>query len=392
MIGLTNKTAVQTKALDDAMVSAHRLDIRVRLLDLNHNYLDDLSDYFDGGVVTVDADADVTRALDLDLFDPTGRVQLEPTSAARTGIYIAHMISIVYTVTMWTGETWDVPVFCGPIDKVERDGFFISIKALGKETIGLSNGWRGRNFRPNQEKTTVIRWILDNMIGETKMSIPSRRVKIPKLIKLNSATKPWAVARALANTMNLHLFYDGAGVAQLRPRPKTPAFTFDGNWVTTTPKVSYDLSRVWNAVEVIGRNPEGRRDAPRYRAVAPRNHELSPWELGRGNPKRPRYIWKRIKDNSLTSVAECRELARKVLADGLMAGIDVKFEGIPHPRLQELDVVRLNAEGFNAQFVCRKFVIPLVAGENSSYGYLRRVSPNTKRRQTNRRKVRGGRA
>lgn len=388
MINLRDKTKAEESALDEALIHAHSITIRVRLLDLDHNYIDDLTDMFDSGQVSYDADAEVTRALELNLFDPFAKINLDPDSPYKSGLYIAHMISITYVVRTPEGTTWSIPVFCGPVDKVDRDAFILKIKCLGKEVLSLSNLWRGRNFKRNQQRDWVIREILKDMVGETKMSIPNKpKKKLGKPHKLNRKTKPWKICKILAKGLGYQLFYNGAGVAVMRKTSKSKVHTFNGNWVTSEPVIGYDLSRVINAVEVTGKDPEGNRDAPKFRAVAPRNHRLSPWALGRkikrGNDTVvvPHYLWKTIKDNGLRSKKECREVARKELDRGLIAGVEVKFSGVPHPRLEELDVVRLSIDDVTATFPMRRWTLPLVAGDDAAYGYLKRMDPGKVKRK-----------
>ena len=115
-----------------------------------------------------------------------------------------------------------------------------------------------------------------------------------------------------------------------------------------------------------------------YRAVADRSHPLSPWRLGRNEV--PRYLWSEVQDDSLRTVRECKEVGEKMLKQGLMAGVEVQFDGLPHPRLQERDTCRIQTDSFSATFPMKRFTIPLVAGENSAYGYLRRMSPKGRRK------------
>jgi hypothetical protein len=362
------------KRLDALLKSAHTLKIRVRLLDLDHNYIKDLSDCFVDGAVTIDANADVTRALDMTLFDPQGKIHIEPDSPHRTSIFIADMISVVYVVmTPDKSEVFHIPVFCGPIDKVDRDDMFISVKCLGKESLSLTNLWRGRTFKHGQTKTFVIERILRDMVGETKLSIPTKDSRIASDLKLNREKRPWEVAKNLARSMGYQLFYDGRGVAQMRKMNHNPAFVFRTDMVTTEPTMSWDLSKAINAVDVIGAKPKKSKRKVQYRAIADQSRPLSPWRLGRGGV--PRYLWTEVQDDSLRTKAECKDIGDKLLKQGLLAGVDVKFDGIPHPRLQELDICRIDTEQVSATFPIKQFTIPLVAGDDATYGYLRRQRP-----------------
>jgi hypothetical protein len=383
------KTAPNMALLDATLRSPHNLAIRVRLLDLDHNYKKDLTPYFVEGQVSVDADAEVTRALDMTFLDPEGKVPLDPDEPGSTSVFIADMISVVYVVQDSIRQnTWEIPVFCGPVDDVSRDDIFLDVKCLGKESLALTNLWQGRNFKKGQEKTWVIKQILTDLCGETKLTIPNRDAKLPNDMKLNREDIPWKVAKNIAGSLNQQLFYDGRGVATMRPRKTSPVLTLDGTWRTSEPQFSYDLSVVVNAVDVIGGKPKKAKHKVKARAVAPRSHPLSPWRLGRGGA--PRYLWVEIQDDSLRTTKECKELANKVLKQGLLAGLTMACDGIPHPRLQELDVMRVVTAENTVTLNLRKFTIPLNAGEDASYGYLRRAKPKGGAKGVVRKKRKGG--
>lgn len=368
------KKASDLKELDVVLTQSHWIKVRVRMLDLDHNYIADYSDLFVDGMVSVDADAEVTRALDLTLFDPFRRVNLDPDSPGRTSVFITNMFSIVVVVmNAQRTKTWEIPVFCGPVDDVERDDVWLDIKCLGKESLSLTNLWRGKTYKEKQPKTDVIKMILRNLCGETRLSIPDKKGRLPSDQKLNTKTIPWKVAKKLAKTMGFQLFYDGRGAATMRRLPSKPVIRFGPKWVTQKPKPAYDLENTINAVRVIGKKPKKAKKHVKAQVVAPKSHPLSPWRIGRGGV--PRYLWETIEDDSLSTAKECKDLGKKVLAAGLEAGTQVTWAGLPHYRLQEGDPAFIDTETVQQKFRARKFTIPLVAGDEASYGYLRRAKP-----------------
>lgn len=368
------KTAKLEAELTTLLQSAHTIYMRVRMLDLDHRFLRDLSTVFIDGQVTVDSDAEVTRALDITFFDPDRRISIDPDDPSRTAVYLTDMISVVYIVmNPDRTKTWEIPVFCGPVDAVNRDDIWLDVKCLGKESLSMANLWRGRNFKKGQAKTWVIKEILRDMVGETKMDIPDLKAKMPTELKLGADDKPWIVCKRLAASLGYQLFYDGRGVAVMRKRQSRPSFTLNERWLTSEPKLAYDLKTTINAVAVIGAKPKKAKKRVQYTAVAAKSHPLSPWRLGRGGV--PRYLPMRIEDDGLRSIKECKNVAMQNLAAGLLAGTDVSANGIPHARLQELDVVAIRTSQVSANAVMRKFTIPLVAGDDASYGYLRKTKP-----------------
>lgn len=362
------------KGFDELMCSPHFLTVKVQLVTLTGSYKADYTDRFMDGVVSVDADAAVTRALDLTLFDPFRQVALDPTTPSKTGIFIADMLKVWYVIESPDRmQKYTVPVFTGPIDDVERDEVFIKIKALGKESLGLNNSWAARTYKKGQRKTDVIKRILRDEIGETSVYIPSSTQKLTSDTKLNREKSPWVVAKALVKTMGKRLVYDADGTAVAKKLGRTSTYKFTERNLTAHPKISYDLSVVTNVVLVVGKKPKKGKKKVQYTAVAPKSHPLSPTNLGR--PGAGRYLWTIVEDQNLTSVAACKALAKKLLAQGLLAGVDVQFSGIPNPRLHELDIVSIDVNGVKAQFPLRKFTIPLRAGADASYGYLSRSKP-----------------
>ena len=369
------KSKAKMKALRRLLATAHIQEIQILLMDLDHKHKNDISPFFMDGAVTVDSTADITRALDLNLFDPMGEINLDPDSPGRTSIFIADMIQVIFIIEdPWHTERFEIPVFTGPIDDVDRDDILISVKALGKENLSAANVWRARTFKEKQERTTVIRRILREMCGETKMRVPNLKRELSSPVKMNGDDIPWTKAKSLAKGLGYQLFYNGLGVAVMRKKKsKRPVFQFKEDIVTTFPKTAYDLQNTVNAVRVVGGKPKKARKKITYTAVAPRKHPLSPWRLGRGNA--PRFLWLEIQDESIKSKKEARELAKKELEDGLLAGIEVTFDGIPVPFLEENDVCRVDLPGFHQKFKMKKFTIPLVAGDDASFGYLRRARP-----------------
>lgn len=368
------KTSASNKELDETLVSSHNLDIRIGLSTSDGSFEKNLTEHFQDGAVSVDSDAQITRALDLVLFDPGGNVNIEPTSASKTSIFIADNIDVTYVVsTPDRQKVWEIPVFTGPIDTVQREDFKLTIKCLGKESMYLSNVWRGKTFKKNQQKTDVIKEILRDWCGQNKMDIPDLKAKLPNDLKFNSEDSPWIQAKKLARSMGYQLFFDGRGIPVMRRRTKTPRVRFTSRWVTTYPVVSYDLGVTVNAVRVVGGKPKKNKPKIRYTAVAKRKHPLSPWRLGRNGA--PRFLWLEIVDDSIKSKKDAKRIAQSELKHGLLAGVNVTFDGIPHPRLQEMDICRVDVDAFNAKFAARRFTIPLMAGDDSSYGYLRRARP-----------------
>lgn len=347
------------------------LKTRIELSTLAGFAKDDLTDYFMDGAVTVDMTATTTRALDLKLFDPLGKVNIDPQNPGKTSVFIGDMLRVWYEITTPLGVLYSIPVFTGPIDDADRDDVSITIKGLGKEALGLNNSWVGRTYKKGQKKTDVIRSILKDVMGEDVVRVPNKSAKLPNDIKLDHNNAPWVVAKQLAESMNMMLFFDGAGIATLRKKTSNTKFTLNQYNIMDTPAVSYDLTNVVNIVLVKGKKPKKAKKPVQYKLAAPKNHPLSPQSLGR--PGAPRYLWQIIEDESLTSVAACKKVAKKALSDGLRVGVEASVDGIPEPRLEEGDMVVISTDNLRVKFAMKKFTIPLTAGTVATYGYLARI-------------------
>lgn len=377
-------TEAQWKDLNTLINSHHFISMKIQLLDLDHNYEQDLSNNFFGGQVSGDITATTTRGLDLTLFDPTRSVAIDPDAAGMTSVYFTNMIKVVYTIQdPLRTRNYDVPVFCGPIDKPSRDGVFLNLKCVGKEVLSLSNMWRAYSSKKNVKKTDVMKYILRNICGETKYDIPDLPYKSTNPISISRDQNPWQVLQSLAASMGYMIFYDGRGVCKMRIKNTTSVYVFDESRITARPQVSYDQSTASNACELTGGVPKGSKKRVTYAAVAPAAHPLNPYRVGRGGV--PRYINPiLINDSKVRTKAEAVRQVNAALNTALLESIEVSFDALPNPLLEEGDVYTLKTSGYTTNFSNRKWTVPLEAGDDSTIGYLRRVTPSGKRPVTRR--------
>jgi hypothetical protein len=377
------KTAYD-REFDALMLRPHFLEVEVSLMNGNGEDAIDISDRFMDGQVSYDTEASVTRALDLTLFDPNRRLQLDLGSPQKTSVFLDQRVKVVYTIIdPENGERYSCPVFTGGIDDVARDEVFVMIKALGMEAHAVGNSWRAKVYKKKTKKTQVIRAIITNFVGLDRMRVADLKALLPNDAKLNRERAPWPLAVKIADSMGRQLFVNGNGTGIMRKKTKNVKHTFNDKWLTSQPKVEYDLTNVTNVVLVIGKKPskkgtkgtsdrsDKKRPRPKYKAVAPKKHPLSPKKLGRNGV--PRYLWTVIEDDNLRSVKECRARARQVLSRGLDAGVDMTWSGIPQPRLEELDMVAVSTVNVFRKMPMRKWTLPLKAGQDAEYGSLTRI-------------------
>lgn len=369
--------------------SNHCLHVRVQMLNLSHGYIGDISNRLMDGQVNIDADAEITRSLEVDFFDPNGSLRIAPEDPDEGAVYMDRMVRVIYCIAPPDKSKWfEVPVFCGPITKVNRDDVIVKIEAQGKETLAQNDVWKTHTYKKGLTKSTVIRRILVQMAGERKLTIADSSSRLPRNLSVGANTSPWKSARRLASGLSMQLFYDGRGVARLRKRPTRRLFTFDESNILTKPQISYDASNAKNAILVIGAKPKGSKKRIRVRRVAPRAHPLSPWSIGRKNADGdfvPRYLPLVIEDSGIRSKKHAKSVAAKRLRSELIEAVEATFDCLPAPHLEPLDVFHIQTSEFASDARLRKMTIPLTADGVGSIGVLKRTTPRRKHFRTRRR-------
>lgn len=376
MIPLGLKDSEMT-SLKKILRTSHRISIGVQVMDLSHNHVNDLSDKLIGGQVTIDGTAEVTRSLDLQLLDPLHQLKLDDDSMEDGSLYMTRMIRIIYNVqNIERTESYNIPIFCGPITRCDRQGFLVVVECQGKERLAMQSVWNGKTYKKGLKKTSVIRQILSSA-GEAsnRMDVPDLKEKKYQLrgnVSSNRKINFWNLAKKVASSLNRQLFYDGRGQCRLRIIPSKTAFTFDETTMLSLPTVNYDAQDLKNAVEILGGKKKKAKKKIHYRLVAPKNHPFSPWKLGRNST--PRYLPETIEDDAIKSLKRARQVAKKTLKRLLVESIEVSFDSFAIPFLEEGDLCRFNSSIVSGTFRLQKMTIPLTAGGKSSIGYLRRSS------------------
>jgi hypothetical protein len=362
--------------LIETLLGDRRFMVSVTLLDLNHNTLGSLTPYFYDGQVTINSTAEVTRSSSLTLFDPNRKLPLDGINPTEGALYYDKMVQISYFV--WkplTLDIFEIPVFTGPITEMERNGQFIDIVAMGKEQLALGAIWSGAWFNPGWKKYDIIRYLMRDLAGETKLDMTYRGDTIASPIGLGPEAKPWTEAQIVADSMGMQLFYDGRGYLRLRQRPTQPNFTFrDGNGgsIITKPKIKYDVGTLRNAVLVRGATPDGAASPITAQALAPAAHPFNHLKLGRiradGVPV-GRYLLEVIDDETIATQWQAQNLADVKRDEFLLQGVLISMDTACVPMLEEDDMAIAQVEGeYALPFRMREFTIPLTLGPNATVG------------------------
>lgn len=370
---------LSTTALADlhaTLVDHHSVYVTVQALTLDGTRLSDLSWRLLDGQVNVDYTGTVTRSCSLSLLDPNRTMDFDSNSPSDGALYLDRMIQVNYAVRKPGGTQYVIPVFTGPVTKLNRTNDVISVEAQGKELLAMGSVWNPATYRKGARKVDVIRSVLSTRAGETKFDLQDISSQLPKDYSIGRGNTPWGVSRALAQSMNQQLFYDGRGVARMLPFSRASTmFTFrqgDGGSVTSDPQISYTSDELKNVVWVRGGVPTGAKTAVEISRGAPSTHPLSAAKLGRNGV--PRYLLEIVDNSAITTIADALALAQSTLDQLLLQVVEVAFDAMPVPHLDPSDVVRVETEDFATAFRLSKFSIPLVAGESMSVGYLKRVS------------------
>ena len=373
-------SAEQLKTLHSVLAGHHSIYVTAQLLTLDGTRLADLSWRVLDGQVDVDSNAAVTRSCTLSLFDPNRTMSFDTDSPDDGAIYLDRMIQVNYAVRGPGTEQFVIPVFTGPVTKLSRSNDVINVEAQGKEVLAMGAVWATRTYKKGMRKTDLIRSVLAEVAGETKFTLVESTQRMPADYTIGMGNTPWGVARNIANSMGLQLFYDGRGTARLRPLPPSSVFHFrtgDGGTVVKPPQISYSSDELANVIWVEGAVPKGATKPVTGSRAAPSTHPLSPARLGRNG--KPRYLLRKVQNSSITSQAAAIELATKELATALLQAVDVSFDAMPIPHLEPMDMARLYTDDFGNAFRVLKFSIPLTTGSSGegppmSVGYLKRVS------------------
>lgn len=369
-------------ALPDWLRTHHSMRVTAELLTLEMSPVSTISKRVLEGQVNVDANAsESTRSGTCVLLDPEHQLHFDSDSPADGALFADRLIRLHYGIRHPGGKWVDVPILTGPVTKFDRDGARVNVEVQGKERLARGAAWRVKTYKKGTRKSAVIRDLLEQT-GERHFGFTAdeRNAKLGSNLTLHHESVPWEVAKKLALSMGLHLYYDGRGRCQLRGHPGTSLWTFndgDGGEVMTAPKVSFDISGVKNAVRVVGKKPKGAKTKVKGVAVADPQHPLSPARLGRNSEGL--FLGEFIDDSSIGTDAEAHRVAEARLKTLLLELVDVAFDSRVIPHLDEGDLVTVKTSEFTMGTRLTKFSIPLTASGTMSVGYLKRIKPKRKR-------------
>lgn len=368
----------QGTAYRRSLSSVYTKRIRVALLDRKGDVVRVLSPSFRDGQVVVDADADVTRSVNLTLLDPRHDFGFDADTYSGGILDLTRMLRVWWQIdSPLLAKTLTIPVFTGPVSRIQREGVLLEVEGQGKEAYGMGKNWKTLTIKEGARKTDGIKAILRERMGETRLGgIPDLPGRFPSDMVMSRNDQPWKKAQKIAQSMNRQLYYDAAGRPMLRPKPSKPIWVFDNSEIqgelTGDLRTSADLTKVINAVRVTGPKPKGKKKAIVGAAVADIDHPLSPYKLGPEDA--PMWLVKEIDNEHIRTQQEADELAEDALEQGLKLIHDVEFSCVPIPHLEPLDMVAVRTYKESIENRVRSFTLPLglggemTVGQQSTYG------------------------
>lgn len=377
-LGLTSS---ERRDYINALPDTRPLYVSAYLLDRNEDFRGSLNGMVLDGAVAIDADADVTRSIEIDLLDPKHRLQLSLNSPRRSAVAPGMFLRVIrHDYVAALDDYVDCPVFWGPITRFERDGAVARVEAVGKESLNLEPRvmWEGFTIRKGTKVVKAIEKVL-RKAGERRFNLPDYGTRrLPKDLSVTRHDEGWRVAKRLARSINRQIFYDGRGKVTLRRIPSHPVFKFyalkrpgyPDPVVLSEPKLTYDFfSDMRNTIEVLGQEPSGDQRRPRYVATPSSRHRLSPSSLSFNGE--PGYIVETVENDKIRRTSQAEDLAKSLLKRRLKIGTQLDFESLPVPCLEEMDLARLILADTALNFRMRQFTIPLGL-ETMSVGSLKR--------------------
>lgn len=362
------------------LAKSHFFNVRVQVLDLEHNPVTVISNRILGGQITVDWEGeDATRALTMTVLDPNYNLGFDTADTAN-GIWFLDRMVQVWAET-WIPElgiTVECPIFTGPVRKFKRSQSVVQFGCVGKD-IFARQSWPRFKIPKGRNKVAAIHDILTEL-GETKFRFEATTTQVmgaDKYIDRSMELSPWGYARVLAATMDMTLFYAGDGYAVLRDRTDVPVYTFrdgEGGSVLTEPDDEGDYTRLANVVRAEGLvNASGKN--PAYEAMVDPTSPIYP-----GNPNlqrggKPLYLGVVVIRDSITTPQQAKDVAKSELADRQKVPYSTSFDALPIFPLEEYDPIALHAVNSYTTTPLLKFAFGFRPADTMPVGYKKLIAP-----------------
>jgi hypothetical protein len=378
-------------------IGIHILDKREKVIES----LDVPASRMVTGAVTVDATATVTRSLAMTFVDPLRRLGFDAASPGKGAIFADNMIAVRYAVEVDPLGWIEIPVFWGPVTTFERDAASVTIEAQGKEALALDPHFatQGYTIAKGRRVDNAIRDVMDRM-GETRYHMPDLSARLAARRAIQADDEPWDIVKfgwasqkkvyhgkgkkrrgkkvdveyngLVKIAGHYYPFYNGRGQLTVRRRTTLPMLTFqEGRDLLTVPTVKFDALAARNHVVVTGATVTVGKKHVQRRASAtlPPGHPLSPYAIGRNG--KARYMSEFVDAPTIKTQAAAVAAAKQILAVKSAEGLDLSFDSLPFPMLEELDYVTVQTGDYSLAIPLETFTIPLDGSSNMTIGYTK---------------------
>lgn len=309
------------------------------------------------GSLTLDRTQRIKRSGSVTLYDPSHELDVDtddPFDGVLTEDRHARLMLRIKSPLL-PAEGIDLPLHTGVVSNPQRKGAALSVELRGKECLWPTASWVAREWAGNTLKSDLIREILINIIGEPTVVIPRQDDRLPKKgLTLARGEDLGKLLGDLTAGMGMEIIYRADGVPVLREPPDDPAFVVEdgeGGTLVEAPSVSTKTSDVFNAVRVSGAKSAGRGEVGKKQIVAervaPRDHPLSPWNLGQG--EQPRYLAMFVDDTNIRTFVEAGRVADRELREGLLNEISVTASVKPLWHVEPGDLIAWEAASLTAE-------------------------------------------
>lgn len=350
-MGLSSR---ELDAYFDTLRSSHDVRVEFRVLDSDSKYLGTV-DAIEPGQITGDASDDIPLSL-------TG-VTLLDVDGYLDGPGMDRIIQVRYSVEVPALDRW-VPcsVFTGPVIRPPGRGLDdkVSVECQSMEAIAA---------RPTSPKTYpasnavgTIQQILSEKCGQTRFAFPNLRDRLEDRVSVgrDDNLRPLTQCRAIARSLDRHLFCDGGGVWRLREYPSHPVADLTGIVIAREP--ADPPSEIVNQWRVIGRRPKDHTVV----IALPKSHPFSPESLEIGGVRSTGVFEQAETNSKLNTKAKVVRRANRLYRQGTAALVErTNYDVVPVPNLQLHDPLRFSPD----THTLTRFSLPLGSSGQMTVGY-----------------------
>lgn len=314
----------------------------VRIMDMQERTIwrPSADDIIEGQVTQGAPDNGPSRALNVSIYDPRARIEMDVDLATGDAVPpAAYLVAATYGLWLPDLEKWvDVPVHMGPATSAVREGRTLVIESQSMERRAMASPWKRIVVRKNQLKTDAIEELLREGAGQLRFDLPESRARLAEDIKIGpwaDSLTPWQAANRIAKSLGWFIWADARGTVRARRRPSATAWTFTDDEVVEAPKVTGDALDLTNHVDLTGAT-KNKKTIHVARSL-PASHGLSEMTLIRNGALYRRTEF--IQDDSITTTAEAEDVVSATLRAHASATMEVEMTTLVNPLLERHDII-----------------------------------------------------